>query len=354
MTAERTPEKSPMSGGAARAAHAEKRGGDFWFAVAPGKREIAGDDGCAVHCFMRKPSLPVIVVVLGVIGLGAWWWRAGGERRPGPTTLPKRSTSPVVTPPVREIPAPPPAAAERPSAPGLSGAEKAARVEKIRRDYEEMTARFAAEFTAAGANFPGGLNGYLRQLALLEREKHNDLGSVLGAAELEELELRETFSGKAVQKALGTTAAGDELKHAVFRIRKEFDDKYALIFDLSPAALLARETERQAAQEKILAVLGPELSFAWLREEGPDFSEIATFVGQQNLGRETALEVWRIRNEVARRNLAATLQPNTSPEAVAASRAATAAGARERLTAVVGPVAAQAVGPGVFRWLPAK
>lgn len=260
----------------------------------------------------------------------------------------------MVTPPVREIPAPPPAAAERPSAPGLSGAEKAARVEKIRRDYEEMTARFAAEFTAAGANFPGGLNGYLRQLALLEREKHNDLGAVLGAAELEELELRETFSGKAVQKALGTTAAGDELKHAVFRIRKEFDDKYALIFDLSPAALLARETERQAAQEKILAVLGPELSFAWLREEGPDFSEIATFVGQQNLGRETALEVWRIRNEVARRNLAATLQPNTNPEAVAASRAATAAGARERLTAVVGPVAAQAVGPGVFRWLPAK
>ena len=152
----------------------------------------------------------------------------------------------------------------------------------------------------------------------------------------------------------GTTAAGDELKHAVFRIRKEFDDKYALIFDLSPAALLARETERQAAQEKILAVLGPELSFAWLREEGPDFSEIATFVGQQNLGRETALEVWRIRNEVTRRNLAATLQPNTNPEAVAASRAATAAGARERLTAVVGPVAAQAVGPGVFRWLPAK
>ena len=177
---------------------------------------------------------------------------------------------------------------------------------------------------------------------------------MLGAAELEELELRETFSGKAVQKALGTTAAGDELKRAVFRIRKEFDDQYALIFDLSPAALLARETERQAAQEKILAVLGPELSFAWLREEGPDFSEIATFVGQQNLGRETALEVWRIRNEVARRNLAATLQPNTSPEAVAASRAATAAWARERLTAVVGPVAAQAVGPGVFRWLPAK
>jgi len=202
----------------------------------------------------------------------------------------------VVTPPVREIPAPPPAAAERPSAPGLSVAEKAARVEKIRRDYEEMTARFAAEFTAAG----------------------------------------------------------DELKHAVFRIRKEFDDKYALIFDLSPAALLARETERQAAQEKILAVLGPELSFAWLREEGPDFQEIATFVGQQNLGRETALEVWRIRNEVTRRNLAATLQPNTNPEAVAASRAATAAGARERLTAVVGTVAAQAVGPGVFRWLPAK
>ena len=262
VTAERTPEKSPISGGAARAAHAEKRGGDFWFAVGTGKREIAGDDGFAVHCFMRKPSLPVILVVLGVIGLGAWWWRAGGERRPDPTTLPKKSTSPVVTPPVREIPAPPPAAAERPSAPGLSGAEKAARVEKIRRDYEEMTARFAAEFTAAGANFPGGLNGYLRQLALLEREKHNDLGSVLGAAELEELELRETFSGKAVQKALGTTAAGDELKHAVFRIRKEFDDKYALIFDLSPAALLARETERQAAQEKILAVLGPELSFA--------------------------------------------------------------------------------------------
>lgn len=303
---------------------------------------------------MRKPSLRVILVVLGVIGLGAWWWRGGGERRPGPATPPKKNPSPAVTPQAREISVPPPAAAERPSAPALSVAEKAARVEKIRRDYEEMTARFAAEFTAAGANFPGGLNGYLRQLALLEREKHKDLGSVLGAAELEELELRETFSGKTVQKALGSTPASDEVKHAVFRIRKEFDDKYALIFDLSPAALLMRETERQAAQEKILAVLGPELSFAWLREEGPDFAEIATFVGQQNLGRETALEVWRIRNEVTQRNLAAALQPNTSPEAVAAARTATAAWARERLTAVVGPVAAQAVGPGVFRWLPNK
>ena len=82
----------------------------------------------------------------------------------------------------------------RPSTPAgtvLSPAEKAARVAQIRRDYDEIRAKTSADFAAAGTSYPGGLNAFLRQLALLEREKRRDFAAVLDPGELEDLEMKE-------------------------------------------------------------------------------------------------------------------------------------------------------------------
>src|SRR5581483_8535650 len=237
---------------------------------------------------------------------------------------------------------------------GGGAADKRAQIEKIKKDYEEMAARFAADFTAAGKKFPGGLNAYLRQLALLEREKRRDFAALLTPAELEDLEMQDTLAGKAVDKWLGDTAATEEQRRLVFRQMREFDEKYALTFDLTPPALLARETERQALQERIIGLLGGDLAASWLRGEGPDYASLAAFVGQQGLRPESALELWRIKNQLTLRLLAIAATPDQPAEAVAVQRAAAADWARTAAAGVIGQPAVDAAGPDVLGWIPPR
>src|SRR6185503_5624018 len=116
-------------------------------------------------------------------------------------------------------------------------------------------------------NFPGGLNAFLRQLALLEREKHEDFAALLDPRELEDLEMVDTTAGQTVSRVLGDTNATEEQKRQAFRLQREFENKFALTFDLTPPALLTRERERIVTQEKVRAVLGDDLFSSWLRSE---------------------------------------------------------------------------------------
>jgi hypothetical protein len=245
-------------------------------------------------------------------------------------------------------PAPPP-----PAAHALSPEEKAARVEKIKRDYDEIRSKASADYSAAGAAFPGGLNAFLRQLALLEREKRADLTAVLTTSELEDLELRDTNAGQLVHRLLDDTAATDEQRRAVFRLQRAFEDRFALTFDLTPRALLERETARQQAQEQIHGVLGDTLFGAWLRGEGPEFQQLSTFLTQQGLPSSSALDVWRVKNEFTLRRLELTAT-NTPAADQRAAQAALTLQTEARLMAIVGQAGLQAGRADMFGWLPKK
>ena len=215
---------------------------------------------------MTRPAalrIPLLVTLAG--GLVVWyWWRRGSleteagvnrstEETPnGTRPMDGRSRGRDSAPPIRS-----------------TAAERAALVARIKRDYEEMLERFSAEFGAAGKSFPGGLNAYLRQLALLDREKWKDLASVLPSAELEKLQMAETHAGKLVQQWLGKTGATEDQKQAVFQLQRAFDDQFALTFDLSPPALLERERARQETQSRIRETIGDELSVPGCGGRGP-------------------------------------------------------------------------------------
>ncbi len=151
----------------------------------------------------------------------------------------------------------------------LTVAEKAARVEKIRTDYDAIRKGVADELAAvaaASASGPGPFGEtqvFLRRLALLEREQRADLAQVLDARELEDFELRESSTGQFVTARLGATAATEAQRRAVFRIRRDFDERFGFAFDLSRAALVERDRGRQEMDERIRAVLGEELFAAW-------------------------------------------------------------------------------------------
>lgn len=296
---------------------------------------------------MRKLTAAVLVLVAVA---AIWWWLVPEERaeRLQPPTAAKaegqhgKAARPEV--------APSRAAGIRTA---NTGAEKAARVEKIKRDYDEIRAKAAADFAAQGATFPGGLNGFLKQLALLEREKRKDYAAFLTAEEIEEVEYRDTHAGQMVQHYLRGTAATEEQRRVAFRLQRDFNDRFALTFDLTPAVLLERETARQETQRKVRGVLGEDLFAVWLRESDPNFTELAAFVTQQGLGQREAFGLWEMREEYVRRKLELKTQTLTAQQREG-MEAQLAREAEARAVGVLGPQKAAVAQREVLRWLGAK
>ncbi len=301
-----------------------------------------------------KRSTSIILTVAIVLVAGLAWWR----------TAPRRATTPA-TPPTVADPKRPPDASRRtvpttlPSGrprpiENLSPAEKTVRIAEIKRDYDDIRAKASMDYTTAGTSFPGGLNAFLRQLALLEREKRLDFAAVLTPRELEDLEFRETNAGQLTQKLLGESAATEEQRRAAFRVQLEFEDRFALTFDTTPPALLERERARCETQEKVRAVLGDDLFATWLKGEGPEFGLFSTFVAQQGLPPTTAMELWRAKIEFTLQRLEVAAQSNLTAEQARIAHADVARQSQARVMAILGPGAMQAAGQEVLGWLPRK
>ena len=244
---------------------------------------------------------------------------------------------------------PPETAAASPATPE----EKAARVAKIKRDYDEIRAKASADYSAAGPAFPGGLNAFLRQLALLEREKRADFAQVLSPRELEELEMRESAAGNLVERLLGATTATPEQRRAVFQLQRAHEDRFALTFDLTPPALLEREAARQQTQEKIRAVLGDALFGAWLAGEGGDYALSVAFGVKNHLPPTAPLELWRAKNDYTLRRLELATQ-KLGADQQRAAQTALLQQAEARVIQIVGPSVLRDARTGVLGWLPRK
>lgn len=246
----------------------------------------------------------------------------------------------------------PPAAETLPAQP-LTAAQKAARIEKIKRDYEEIRAKASSDYSAAGASFPGGLNAYLRQVALLEKEKRADFARILTPAELEDLEMQETSAGQLTQRLLRETQATDEQRRAAFRLQLEFEDRFALTFDITPPALFEREAARQQMQEKIRLVLGDKLFAAWLAGEGLGYDNLVSFVSQQNLPASASLDLWRIKNEFTVRQLEINSN-RLNPDQRAAALKTLVQQTETKVVSVIGANALQSARSDILQWLPKK
>jgi hypothetical protein len=292
----------------------------------------------------------VLLLALAMIGLlsgGLRWWvsyrRAESAGKNLPMREQPRGTSVIVVPPPL---------APRPHLSGLSAAEKSARLEKIRADYDEITAKISTDYGVAGDKFPGGVNAFLRQLALLAREKHADLAAFLTPRELEDVEMRDTPAGQAVQRQLGDTAATDEQRRAAFELERMFEDKFALTFDLSPAALLARESDRVATQAKIRDALGDNLFGAWLRGEGTEYASTVAFAQQQGLAPGVPLDLWRVKNDFLLAQLELKARLDLSPAQLRDASAGLVNQATLRVTSLIGAAALANASNDVVGWLP--
>ncbi len=293
--------------------------------------------------------------VLGLVAfLAVRAWRAGEDAaKPGETATKsaagtaKTALAPVAVPKTSGGAG----ATAAPRARTVLSADKLERLAKIRRDYDEIRMKMSAEFAAAGDKYPGGLNAFLKQLALLEREMHADFAAALTPAELEDYEMAESTTGKALAGRFGAVATSEEQRRTLFRWQKEFDDRFALVFDVTPGALVERVKVQQAMREKVRAMLGDEDYAKWLQAEDATYAGMRTLALQQGLSTKAVSELWRAKDEWTQRKLEIAAQPGLTPEQRTAMHASLVLQTRARVSALLG-VDILTAGHEALVWLP--
>lgn len=303
---------------------------------------------------MKKTTIAAVGGLIIVIAIIAFRWRAA----PSPVGLPDhgrgaRGVAPRTGPGPGEVPGggAPDVSAAAPAAAVPLSPEKWERIAKIRRDYDEIRVKMSADYAAVGDKFPGGLSAFLKQLALLEREMHADLARDLTPRELEDYELHQSTTGQTLQRRLAGVGVTDEQQRAVYRLQREFDDRFSLVFDLSPSALWERMNVQDVLRQKIRSELSDPAYAAWLNAEDPSFGAMRGFAAEKGLPPAAGDELWRIKNDWTLRKLEIAAQQGLSPEQRKAMQAAWVGQIRSRVAVLVG---ADALAPGVeaLAWLP--
>jgi hypothetical protein len=297
-----------------------------------------------------KTGTKLAVIAAVLVAAGYFGLRRGAEKTEGAGVATPATKSAAPTPSL-------PAGATTtrntsvPAGAGATPAERAALVEKIRHDYDEIRAKMSSEFATAGAAFPGGVSAFLRQLALLEREMHADVAKVLPPRELEDYEMRETTTGKTQLQRLAGLQVTEETQRAAFRLRKQFDDRFALAFDVTPTALLERERARQEMLVRLRLAVDEATFDALVGPEDVSYAGFRVLAAQRGLPPKVAADIWRMKNDYTVRKLEIMVQAGLSNEQRTAMQAALAAQIRSNVSALVGPDAVVA-GGDALGWLP--
>jgi hypothetical protein len=233
-------------------------------------------------------------------------------------------------------------------------AERAQRLARIQHDYDSLAEVLSAEYGAMVTEFPGGLDAFLRQLKLVNRERRADLSALLSPSELESLELHVSPAGRVAQELLADVSVTEAQRLAVCRLQSEFDERFTLSFDAAPAGMLEREKARCQTQEKIREILGDEVFVLWLRGEGPDIDHFKSFVATQGLPTSVAIDLWRAKNDYTLRRLSIVAAPDMTNEQSRRAHDELCSTIRSRLASRLGVPALQSAGHQALGWLPRK
>ena len=148
--------------------------------------------------------------------------------------------------------------------------------------------------------------------------------------------------------ALAGSGATEAQVRSVFRLEREFQDRFALVFDLTPGALLERQRVRDEYDGKIVALLDPMDALAWLTARDGDQGLMNDWVRQRGLPPAAALELWRIKSDFVVRRLELKSAKSVPPTALGDLIRET----QVRLSAAAGADTLAKERDGIFRWLP--
>jgi GGDEF domain-containing protein len=139
------------------------------------------------------------------------------------------------------------------------------------------------------------------KLALLEREKHADLASVLTPTELEDYEMRTSQTTNRLRQALTYMNATEDEFRAIYRVQQPFADKLGFTMGFVPT--MDSQEQRRAALDQIAAqlktVLGDQRYADYARASNNEFQQLSRIAQSANIDNDTAIRTFNLRDSVS-------------------------------------------------------
>jgi len=164
--------------------------------------------------------------------------------------------------------------------------EKLERIDRIHADYGDMTDDIRAR--------SGGLllANDREMLALLDQECRKDVAAILTAEELERYDMLTSVTARTLRARLATFAPSETEFRALFRLQREFDERFALP---SGAADDGRQRERSTAESelesRIRAALGEGRYAEYRLQQEPSYRIAARIAERYGLPPKRAGDV---------------------------------------------------------------
>ena len=183
--------------------------------------------------------------------------------------------------------------------------EKAAQMEAIERDYNEMRSQLYGDMSG----FP--MPGDSEKMKLLEEEQRNDTLALLSPEEREMNDLRNSRSAQTVQSQYSNRLkmSEDEYK-AVYALQKSLDDTYDMSRMLDGAGNItdrdawnemmnARSKAQEEMQAQIKDMVGPERWAEYMQSQNPDYYMLQAAARRFNLSDDTVAQTYQARTNAA-------------------------------------------------------
>jgi hypothetical protein len=133
----------------------------------------------------------------------------------------------------------------------------------------------------------------------LEKAFHDNLGSILSPQELEDYDLRNSTSAMRVRSSVTVFNPTEEEFRAIYRLQKEFDDRYATIGgSLSQEEARARSEAQKQLTADIKAALGAERGEFYERATNYDYRAASMLVTRLELPPQTTDQLWALQQEM--------------------------------------------------------
>ena len=213
---------------------------------------------------------------------------------------------------------------------GFLSPEKQAQIKALSDKYREME---RAIFNEGGGWSPENR----AKFASLRAQREAEMAQLLSPSELEEYQLRTSWTARNMRENLGTFQPDEEEFRKIFQARKGYDDQFGFIRDGGDEKI--REERRVAQQqldEQLKAVLGPERFHDYQLSQDDHYREIYSFTEKNNLSKQMAETLYNARATIDDRRHEIERDPNLSADQRRAALLAVFADAEQTLGPVVG------------------
>lgn len=223
--------------------------------------------------------------------------------------------------------------------------ETLARLQAIQRDYVDLR-------EAVHAEAKGALLAEDRQrLALLEQEERADIARLLTPEELAEFDRHASPTASDLRWQLRTFDLTEAEYLAVYEIRREFDARYGVPRNLTPAQRDARRAAEPELNAAIAGALGPARHREFTIATDPAFSSVKSIVDNHDLPAATTRDIVALQLDVTAQATGIRNDPQLSDAQRAARLAALAETVTTQLAATLGPAAFSEYKTDAGKWI---